>query len=148
MRTAAGFERLLCVCCHERLNTLKFCLASEASGELEWEGSNVFFSVKFSSERLAGSEMKNEEWITEELLVRMCQDGLLTVTARLGERGSVMATTTQKPDTFQCLHHSGKKSFKHLKRSSWQCFICIFTMRTLTGVTDQILLTHSRRSVR
>lgn len=86
----------------------------------------------------------NEKW----RVVRMCQDGLLTVTARLGERGTVMATTTQKPDTFQCLHHSGKKSFKHLKRSSWQCFICIFTMRTSTGVTDQILLTHSRRSVR
>lgn len=85
MRTAPGFctERLLCVCCHERLNTVKFCLASEAFGEVEWEGSNF-----------QASAWLKVKWRvnTEELLVRecrsagVCQDWLLAVTARLGER--------------------------------------------------------------
>lgn len=49
----------------------------------------------------------------------VCQDWLLTVTARLGERGIVMATTTQSQTHFSVSTTEKKrKSFKHLKSST------------------------------
>lgn len=119
-----------------------FCLASEAFAEGEWEHSKGFLCEMFK--RTPGWKL-NDKWVTEdgEFMVRerrcvgVCQDGLLTVTARLREPDIVMATTSHKSHTIHCLHHSGKQSFKHLK-SFWLVDRCI--KWTTTGRLEKSLV--------
>lgn len=67
--------------------------------------------LEFSSERLAESEMKSEHGGVsgERVQKRWRVPGLATGCNGTFRGAIVMATTTQKSDTFQCLHHSGEK---------------------------------------